>query len=177
MQSASTDEQAREWLSDLIRFRSVQGDEAEAQEYILKIAGEIGAQAEKRPIPDDLMNDPEYSHNENEMSYEGRPNVVAVRKGTGGGRSLIMQSHTDVIPEAEWTEAWTPKWDGDPPVGSRRHRRQGPGGGHAHRHGRPARPRRRARRRPGGPSSSSRRRSAATARWPSSARAAWPTAL
>lgn len=36
-----------------------------------------------------------------------RPNVVAVRRGTGGGRSLIWSAHTDVVPvtvdqAAEW---------------------------------------------------------------------------
>jgi acetylornithine deacetylase/succinyl-diaminopimelate desuccinylase family protein len=29
---------------------------------------------------------------------ENRPNVVATRKGTGGGRSLIWSAHTDVVP-------------------------------------------------------------------------------
>ncbi len=29
---------------------------------------------------------------------KNRPNVVAVRKGSGGGRSLIWSAHTDVVP-------------------------------------------------------------------------------
>lgn len=41
---------------------------------------------------------------------ERRPNVVAVRKGAGGGRSLTWSSHTDVVPvtpeqAAEWSGA------------------------------------------------------------------------
>jgi acetylornithine deacetylase/succinyl-diaminopimelate desuccinylase-like protein len=36
-----------------------------------------------------------------------RPNVVAVRKGEGGGRSLIWSSHTDVVPVTpEQAEQW-----------------------------------------------------------------------
>jgi acetylornithine deacetylase len=36
-----------------------------------------------------------------------RPNVVAVRKGSGGGRSLIWSAHTDVVPVTpEQTEQW-----------------------------------------------------------------------
>ena len=31
-------------------------------------------------------------------SRANRPNVVAVRKGAGGGRSLIWSAHTDVVP-------------------------------------------------------------------------------
>ena len=38
---------------------------------------------------------------------EGRPNVVAVRKGAGGGRSLIWSAHTDVVPVTpEQAEQW-----------------------------------------------------------------------
>ena len=33
-----------------------------------------------------------------EQGYEGRPNIVATWKGTGGGRSLLLNGHTDVIP-------------------------------------------------------------------------------
>lgn len=40
-----------------------------------------------------------------------RPNVVATRKGTGGGRSLTWLAHSDVVPvNAEMAAAW----DGDP---------------------------------------------------------------
>lgn len=36
-----------------------------------------------------------------------RPNVVATRKGTGGGRSLIWAAHTDVVPVTpEQREVW-----------------------------------------------------------------------
>jgi acetylornithine deacetylase len=33
-----------------------------------------------------------------DRGYEGRPNIVATWKGTGGGRSLLLNGHTDVIP-------------------------------------------------------------------------------
>ena len=33
-----------------------------------------------------------------EQGYEERPNIVATWKGTGGGRSLLLNGHTDVIP-------------------------------------------------------------------------------
>lgn len=39
---------------------------------------------------------------------EGRPNVVAVRRGVGGGRSLTWAAHTDVVPvTAEQAAAWS----------------------------------------------------------------------
>ena len=39
---------------------------------------------------------------------EDRPNVVAVRRGAGGGRSLTWSSHTDVVPvTSEQAEQWS----------------------------------------------------------------------
>ena len=39
---------------------------------------------------------------------EPRPNVVAVRKGSGGGRSLTWSAHTDVVPVTpEQAEQWS----------------------------------------------------------------------
>jgi acetylornithine deacetylase len=39
---------------------------------------------------------------------ENRPNIVAVRKGTGGGRSLTWSAHTDVVPVTpEQAEQWS----------------------------------------------------------------------
>jgi acetylornithine deacetylase len=39
---------------------------------------------------------------------DGRPNVVAVRKGSGGGRSLTWAAHTDVVPVTlEQAEQWS----------------------------------------------------------------------
>lgn len=43
--------------------------------------------------------------------YHGRPNVVATYKGTGGGRSLILNGHIDTMPSGDramWdTDPWT----------------------------------------------------------------------
>jgi acetylornithine deacetylase len=38
--------------------------------------------------------------------YENRPNIVATLKGTGGGRSLLLNGHTDVIPVGNG-EGWS----------------------------------------------------------------------
>jgi len=40
-------------------------------------------------------------------SYTGSPNVVGVLKGSGGGKSIILNGHIDVVPEgdrAKWTD-------------------------------------------------------------------------
>jgi acetylornithine deacetylase len=40
------------------------------------------------------------------LNYKGRPNVVGIWKGSGGGSSLILNSHIDVVP-VEPREKWT----------------------------------------------------------------------
>jgi len=40
------------------------------------------------------------------LNYRNRPNVVGIWKGTGGGRSLILNSHIDTVP-VEPRDAWT----------------------------------------------------------------------
>ncbi len=41
-----------------------------------------------------------------DRGYEGRPNIVATWKGSGGGRSLLLNGHTDVIPVGNG-EGWS----------------------------------------------------------------------
>lgn len=105
-----------QWLMDLIEFESVQGNEAPCQQYMHQIMSSIGLAPEFREIPDSIMDDPEYSHNENEMSYEGRCNVVD-QWGANQGNSVILQSHVDVVPGAEWQEAFDPQFDGEYVIG------------------------------------------------------------
>ena len=43
------------------------------------------------------------------LNYRGRPNVVGTWKGTGGGRSLILNGHVDTV-----TVGDSSRWDDDP---------------------------------------------------------------
>ncbi len=106
-------EQALEWLQEMIRHPSTQGNEAGVQAYIKGLLeGELGLPVEYREIPDSIMQDPDYCHNESECSYAGRHNLVSVQEGSGEGRSLIIQSHADVVPGDDW-DGYTPRWDGE----------------------------------------------------------------
>ena len=42
----------------------------------------------------------------------GRPNVVAVARGSGGGRTLMLNAHTDTVGVAGMTEPFTARLDG-----------------------------------------------------------------
>jgi acetylornithine deacetylase len=41
----------------------------------------------------------------------GRPNVVAIARGSGGGRSLMLNAHTDTVGVAAMTDPFTPRLD------------------------------------------------------------------
>lgn len=109
-------ERARGRLMDMIRFPSVQGHEQEMVSYTKDLLGTLDLPAELRAIPDAIMDDPLYMHNEMECPYEGRHNLVSVQPGRGGGRSLIVQTHMDVVPGDDWG-GYEPQWDGTHVIG------------------------------------------------------------
>ena len=108
---------AVESLPALIRFESTQGNEREVQAYVTELFESCGWPGEYREIPEGLVDDEQYSHGDNEQPYEGRCNFVATRRGTGGGRSLILQTHSDVVPGGEWEEAFEPTIEDDRIIG------------------------------------------------------------
>lgn len=76
-------------LRSLIGRASVTGDEANAVGYLAKRLPEagIGGVTVRDFLP-------------------GRPNVWGVRKGTGGGPTLMLLGHTDVVHVRGWRERW-----------------------------------------------------------------------
>lgn len=102
-------DEAREFLTDLIHFESVSGEEAEVIHLCLGKFAQAGCDCRLAPMSDDIKNDPEYSHPTEPVSYEGRANLVAFRRGSGSGRSIILQTHADVVPAGDWEEAFVPR--------------------------------------------------------------------
>ncbi len=109
-------EAGRGWLMEMIRQPSVQGHEQSMLAYTRELTEELGLPVEQRPIPDSIIDDPLYNHNEMECSYAGRYNLVGVQGGEGGGRSLIVQTHLDVVPGDDWG-GYEPRWDGEHVIG------------------------------------------------------------
>jgi len=108
---------AREFLKEMIRFESTPGNEAGVVELCRGRFAEAGCECELAPISDEITNDPEYSRADKPVSYEGRANMVAWRRGSGGGRSVILQAHLDVVPGGDWQDAFVPVDDGDFVIG------------------------------------------------------------
>lgn len=93
----------------LIRFDSVNqppwGNEGPCQAFVAGQLRELGLQVDTF-TPDEvpgIQDDPAYLPG---RDYTDRPNVVGVLKGSGGGRSLHLTAHADVVPIGERSD-WT----------------------------------------------------------------------
>jgi acetylornithine deacetylase len=100
------------FLQDLIRIPSVTGEEGPIQKFIAGRLKEMGLAVDVfEPDLAALRKHPAFV--EVSRGYEGRPNVVGILKGKGGGKSLLFNGHVDVIP-AGAPESWQhPSWSGD----------------------------------------------------------------
>ena len=112
-------------LCELVRIPSLTEEEGEAQKYLAALLESVGASVtvEEPDIaalferfPHIAQYPPHWEHDlilpyenlptmdsltssglEPVLNYHGRPNVVGVFKGTGGGRSLILNGHIDTV--------------------------------------------------------------------------------
>lgn len=85
------------FLQTLIRFKSVSGDEMPIQKFLTGVLKEGDLETDLFDIDiEKIWNEPLFAPPA--LPYQDRPNLVAVRKGTGGGRSLLFNGHVDVIP-------------------------------------------------------------------------------
>jgi acetylornithine deacetylase len=125
-----------ESLSALVRIQSLTGEEGAAQAFMAERLHEIGANVTAAEpdvaqffsrFPDIAQYPTHWQHDlilpydtlptyealkasglETVLNYKGRPNIVGRFKGSGGGRSLILNGHTDTVtiePAAGWTRA------------------------------------------------------------------------
>src|SRR5258705_12424319 len=90
-------EKAISFLQQMIAIPSVTGDEAKIQKFLADYMAKIGLDVDVWETDwETLKKHPAYRPVD--RGYEGRPNIVATLKGSGGGRSLLLNGHTDVIP-------------------------------------------------------------------------------
>jgi len=95
-------------LQKLVQQPSVQGNEKGVQEIVIKKLNELQLEVDIwDPSYEELSTSEYFVPSRN--SYEGSPNVVGVLRGAGGGKSIILNGHIDVVPEGDRT-----KWRHDP---------------------------------------------------------------
>lgn len=97
--------EAAAFLSELVRQQSVQGREEGAQALVAERLKSLGLAADVW-VPDSqaLARHPYFVSSRS--AFKGSPNVVGILHGTGGGRSLILNGHIDVVPEGD-RAGWT----------------------------------------------------------------------
>jgi acetylornithine deacetylase len=123
-----------EQLQALVRIQSLTGEEGAAQSHVAALLRKMGAdvviaepnvEAMFDSFPKVAQYPTHWQHDlilpyaelptyqalresglETVLNYKGRPNVVGTLHGTGGGRSLILNGHTDTVtiePAKEWS--------------------------------------------------------------------------
>lgn len=109
-------EQIQSWLSEhngegtqllqrLVQAPSISKNELEAQLIIRDVLSEMGLKVDTwEPSGKELTESPYFCSSRDD--FTGSPNVVGVLPGTGGGRSIILNGHIDVVPEGD-REQWT----------------------------------------------------------------------
>ena len=103
------------FIRNLVRVPSESGNEGEIQKILAKELENIGLQMDVFDIDFNLLSKhPGFVPSENpQPSYAGRPNVVGLLKGTGGGRSLILMGHVDTVPVENRTLWKHDPWGGE----------------------------------------------------------------
>lgn len=92
-------------LQRLVQEDSIRGNESKAQAIVIEKCRKLGLELDIWEVKEsDVVNHPYYRCDRE--NFEGNPNVVGVLKGTGGGRSLLLNGHIDVVPEGD-RENWT----------------------------------------------------------------------
>jgi acetylornithine deacetylase len=101
-------EEAVELLKAMVQKKSIQGNEAPAQQIVISYLEKLGLPVDVWDIdPEKLASNLFFLSERKEFSNS--PNVAAVLKGSGGGRSILLNGHIDVVPEGDLD-----KWSVDP---------------------------------------------------------------
>src|ERR671910_442474 len=83
-------------LQGLVRIPSVTGQEGAVQEVVERAMVERGLEVDRwEATPEEIS--PYKEHVGEQPAHESRPNVVGVRAGQGGGRSLLLNAHVDTV--------------------------------------------------------------------------------
>ena len=91
-------EELEKLLSDLVSINSINPDLVPGSPGEAEIANYIARWLERAGLEVDLIE-----------SVAGRPNVVGIARGSGGGRTLLLNGHMDTVGVAGMTDGHTPR--------------------------------------------------------------------
>ena len=104
-------------LQELVRVPSTTGEEGAVQEKVEHAFRGRGLEVDVWEATAEEV-EPYRDHVGDQEAYEGRPNVAGVRRGRGGGRSLLLNAHVDTVVPGE-PGAWSHDPLGGEVVGDR----------------------------------------------------------
>ncbi len=87
-----------DFLKKLISIPSLSGNEEKAIQFIYDAFLPLTDEIELVALSDKIKNDPDYSTPIPSLQYKGRHNIRAVFKGTGDGRTVLFNTHADIVP-------------------------------------------------------------------------------
>ncbi|MEX1077926.1 MAG: ArgE/DapE family deacylase [Homoserinimonas sp.] len=104
------------FLQELVREDSIAGNEAGAQSLVKKQFDQLDVATDSWAITDGMLERWKGIAGTGTAPYADRPNLAATMNGAGGGRSLILNGHIDVVPpgpESVWhSSPWEPRIEG-----------------------------------------------------------------
>lgn len=89
------------FLCDLIKIPSLSGHENEAICFLFDQFDEFSVDAEKVKFPDAIVEDPEYNYTYEKTDWNDKYNLRIVKPGSGCSKSLLLNTHVDVVPPSE----------------------------------------------------------------------------
>jgi acetylornithine deacetylase len=104
-------------LQDFVRVPSVTGEEGAMAAVAAAAFAEAGLVVEQVSATPELIA-PYRDHVGDETRFANRPNVVGIRRGAGGGRSILLNAHIDTVENGE-RATWTHDPNGGEIVGDR----------------------------------------------------------
>ncbi|MGE7879108.1 peptidase [Peribacillus muralis] len=105
-------EEGTDLLQRMVQAPSTQGNEAGAQAIVAEKLKEMGLQVDIWEPDGAELKKHDYFYSPR-SDFSNSPNVVGIMKGTGGGRSIILNGHIDVVPDGDRNQ-----WDDDPYSGA-----------------------------------------------------------
>jgi acetylornithine deacetylase len=95
-------------LQKLVQEPSTRGNESGAQAVIIEKCRELGLEMDIWEIGGEGLSVHE-AFCSDRKDFRGNPNAVGILRGTGGGKSMILNGHIDVVPAGNYHD-----WDRDP---------------------------------------------------------------
>ncbi|MDQ0411991.1 MULTISPECIES: peptidase [Mesobacillus] len=95
-------------LQKMVQEPSTRGEESKAQAVVIEKCRELGLEMDIWEIGGDgLASHPAFCSDRS--NFKGTPNAVGIMRGTGGGKSMILNGHIDVVPAGDSND-----WHRDP---------------------------------------------------------------